>query len=274
MVTRHQDLSRVYKTALVTGASSGIGKAVSDLLGKSGIHVTGTSRFPDTQKAFGAIDWIHFDGSSKEGFKRFIEDNAILLSNIDILINNSGSALFGKETDIPEDLVKREHFLLVECPVKLTRQVLPHLLKRGRGAIVNISSLAALFRLPYMGHYSDCKAELSQFTQQVISDNGGSGVTVIDFQPGDYRTNFNRNMIRCKGDDSTSERVWKQMEKHLQNAPPPEQAGRDIVRALGRGQSGTIRSGSFFQRTVAPLGHSLLPESVINWAIRKYYRLP
>lgn len=269
-----QDLSRIYQSALVTGASSGIGRAIAELFVQRGIQVTGTSRFPQAQPQDGSIRWIYFDGSSEGALEAFCDDNRSLLTNVDILINNSGSALFGKASEIPPDATEKESCLLTKSPVTLTGLVLPHMEKRGNGAIVNISSLAALFPLPYMENYSRCKAELSWFTQQLISGQGKKGVVILDFQAGDYRTAFNRNMTRYGGTDRQEERVWKQMERHIHHSPLPERAAQDILRALVRGKSGTIRSGSFFQSKIAPLGKQLLPGPVINWAIRKYYHLP
>jgi len=269
-----QDLSRIHQNALVTGASSGIGRAIADLLVQEGIQVTGTSRFPQARPQHGPIRWIHFDGSSESALNAFCEINHNLLTNIDILINNSGSALFGKASEIPPDAAEKESWLLTKSPVTLTGLVLPHMERRRNGAIVNVSSLAALFPLPYMENYSRCKAELSRFTQQLMLRQGEKGVVILDFQAGDYRTAFNRNMTRHGVTDRLQDRVWEQMERNLNHAPLPERAAKDILRALVRGKSGTIRSGSFFQSKIAPLGKQLLPGPVINWAIRKYYHLP
>ncbi len=101
-----------------------------------------------------------------------------------------------------------------------------------------------------------------------------SGISVIDFQPGDYRTKFNHNIKSYGKRDDFQERVWDQLEKNLNKAPLPEKAAEDILRALNRGIGGTVRSGSFFQSKIAPVGHRILPKSLLDWAIRKYYRLP
>lgn len=263
-----------YPSALVTGASSGIGRAVAELLAGIGVQVVGTSRFPDRPELPESIRWIRFEGSSPDEVAKFCGDNSQLLSSVDILINNSGSSCFGKESEIPGEVLQRQHCLLLEAPKKLTLEALPHMSARGCGAIVNVSSLAALFVLPYMESYSRCKAGLSKFTRQIISSSRGTGVTIIDFQPGDYRTNFNRNVVRYGDMDPQREQVWRRYEKNLNAAPSAARAARDIVKALESGVSRTVRSGSFFQSKVAAPGVCMLPASAAAWATRKYFGLP
>ncbi len=267
-------LAEQYPTALITGASSGIGAALADLLVESGVQVFGTSRFPGRPELAKSVHWLEFNGDSEEGLSEFIEKNSKLLTQIDFLINNSGSSYFGKASEIPDEILICQKHLLLESPIAITERVLPAMNKREKGVIVNVSSLAALFTLPYMEDYSSAKAALSAFTQKVITENPDSGIVIIDFQPGDYRTNFNQNIKSYGERDDSQNRVWDQLEKNLNNAPPPEKAAGDILGAISRGKSGTVRSGSFFQSKVAPIGHKILPRALLNWAIRKYYRLP
>ena len=132
--------------------------------------------------------------------------------------------------------------------------------RAGRGALVNVSSLAVEFPLPFMSGYNAAKAGLSAFSESLMVEVAGTGVIVIDFRPGDYRTGFNQ------ADAAQPRRV----------SPPPARAGvacsapgraggqpaggararraaADLRRALRRGRSGTVRSGTFFQARLAPL---------------------
>ena len=144
---------------------------------------------------------------------------------------------------------------------------------RHRGAVVNISSLAALFSIPYLEDYSASKAQLSAYTRSLMASHRDTGVIFIDFQPGDYRTQFNHNLTRYGEDNPESEAVWRQLERNLRRGPAPERAAIDVVAALLRGKSSTVTSGSFFQSKVAPIGRRILPAGLIAWAIRKYYRI-
>lgn len=234
----------------------------------------GTTRYPDNPELDPDIRWLAFDGARQAGIDTFIRGNAELLSSLSILINNAGSSCFGKASEIPQEIQTAHQTLLLEAPVRLTEAVLGPMKKRGSGTIVNVSSLAALFPLPYMAVYSSCKAGLSQYSRDLMLTERGSGVCILDFQPGDFRTAFNDN-IRTYGElDRNQKRAWKRLEENLAKAPSPELAATDMLRAIRRGRSGTVRSGGFFQTVVATTGYRLLPGRLLRWAIRKHYALP
>ena len=266
-------LAGKYGSALVTGASSGIGLAISMALVEEGLQVHGTTRHPEKSGLEESIHWLQFEGSTPDGIEDFIQQHHLLLTSIDILINNSGSSYFGKASAIPAEAKERQHRLLVEAPRRLTEEVMQRMLARGKGAIINVSSLAAVFTVPYMEDYSLSKRALSAQTRGLMQQTAGTGIVVIDFQPGDYRTNFNRNMTRYGEMDKESNSVWQQLEKHLQNGPDPQQAAVDVIRGIGTGRSATVRSGSWFQSRLAPSLSKVLPDRLVTWAIRKYYRI-
>ncbi len=260
-----------YTTALVTGASSGIGLAVAQQLQKAGLAVTGTTRQPDRDGLPGDIRWVRFDGSTPDGISSFISENADLLATVNVLINNAGSSIFGHPSAIPADALSAQQSLLLDAPVQLSREVLDRRQPGHPTVIINVSSLAALFPLPYMGAYSACKAGLSAFTRTLMVTGPSDGLVCIDFQPGDFRTAFNRNIRRYGEADARETRAWKRFERNLLAAPPPEQAAADLMAAIRRGRSGTIRSGSWFQRVLAPVGYRLLPGSWVRKAVQVYY---
>ncbi|HKJ89602.1 MAG TPA: SDR family NAD(P)-dependent oxidoreductase [Oceanipulchritudo sp.] len=267
-------LSSRYPSALVTGASSGIGHALAQALLREGLIVYGTSRQPASRKPHPEINWLSFDGSSPARIDEFIKGNGKLLSSVDILINSAGSSTFGDLATFPEEALSGQFHLLLEAPARLTRAVLPAMRGRGQGAVVNITSLAAGFPLPYMAAYTAGKCGLSGFTQSLILTESHHGITLLDFQAGDFRTAFNDHMSRRSSLPQDEATVWNRVERHLREAPPPEKAAADIVRALRRGRSGIIRSGGFFQTRVAVLGLRLLPRRILLQLIRRYYGLP
>ncbi|MEX0325640.1 MAG: SDR family NAD(P)-dependent oxidoreductase [Puniceicoccaceae bacterium] len=273
MPSGHDSLAQQYPIALVTGASSGIGQAIANALKAEGITVYGTTRQPDRPGLDQSIHWLAFDGSTRAGIKAFIAANGDLLNKIDLIINNAGSSCFGKASEIPAEVLEAQQTLLLAAPVKLTRAVLGGMQNRGHGAVVNVSSLAALFPIPYMEGYSSCKAALSSYSRGLMLQLKGSGVSIVDFQPGDYRTAFNEQITRYGELSPRQESVWERLEANIAAAPSPEQAARDVLRALRKGRSCTVKSGGFFQRKVAPFGLRILPQGLVMALTRRYFNL-
>ena len=274
MPTGNTGLASCYSTALVTGASSGIGAAIASRLLEEGLVVFGTSRHPEAPGRDPAIRWLPFDGASPAGIQAFIDAQGNLLSKINLLVNNAGSSCFGKASEIPPSVLIGQNCLLYAAPVQLIRATLPGMIERGTGAIVNVTSLASIFPLPFMEGYSSGKAALSIYSQGLMNTLKGSGLRVIDFQAGDYKTAFNQNISRYGEMDDAQNRAWKRLEENIAAAPPASRAAADLVRALNRDRSSIIRSGSFFQAQVAPLGARILPRRLVLGAIRRYYNLP
>lgn len=256
--------------ALVTGASRGLGAAFATELQAMGYRVVGTSRRGGPAAATLPLRSLDLSGGEVEAF---IGENESLLREVDVLVNNAGSGVFGRMETFSESDWAGQMDLLFHGPVRLCRAVLPHMRERGRGCLVNVSSLAAEFPLPFLSAYSTAKAALSQFSIALMEELRGTGVRVIDLRPGDFRTGFNEAVRRLDSGDPRLERVWMALEHHLRAAPPPEKAARDLARILRNGRSGTFRTGSFTQARLAPFARRLLGETWMRLIVRRYYGL-
>ena len=270
MTTRRT--ARRYQCALVTGASSGLGRAIAAALLDAGLTVYATARQPNSGRGDSRLHWLALDGSDSGQVASFISAQSQLLSKVDILVNNMGAGWFGPVEQWEEEELSASLRLLLESPVQLTAAVMPGMRERGRGVVVNVSSLAAEMPLPLQATYSAAKAGLSGFTRSLMLREGRGGIDFIDFQPGDLRTDFNRNG-KTRGEDAGQAAVWQRMEALLAKAPPPEQAARKLMRAIERGGSRVVRAGGFFQSQVAPLAMRLLPVWAQLAVIRRYYGL-
>jgi uncharacterized protein len=140
--------------------------------------------------------------------------------------------------------------------------------------------LAAEFPLPYMSGYNVAKSGLAALSESLLIETAGTPVTVLDFRPGDYRTDFNRAMSQLSSSgngpippDAVRQRIWATMEAHMHAAPGVERAARDLRRALWRGERGVVRSGSFFQARLAPFVMGLLPQSLARFARWRYFKV-
>ena len=187
-------LAERYHTALVTGASAGLGRAFTDMLLGEGVRVWGTARDPallPARPGFAPVARDLADPAAVESAFRTADTAA---GGLALVINNAGYGLFGPfaERDFAD--------WRKQCEAMLTQALqLSHLALRGMqtrhcGALVNVSSLAVEFPLPFMSGYNTVKAGLSAFSESLMVEVAGTGVIVIDFRPGDYRTGFNQVM--------------------------------------------------------------------------------
>jgi NAD(P)-dependent dehydrogenase (short-subunit alcohol dehydrogenase family) len=184
-------------TALITGGTSGIGHATAKKLAQLGIHVLVVARNADRGKktvdeiraAGGEADFISSDlrdaASAREVAKR-----AIALGNgqVDILINNAGIYPFGPTHEMTEEQFDRVFSVNVKAPYFLVAELAPLMAKRGKGAIVNLSTMVADYGMPGMSLYSSSKAAINLLTKTWAAEYGPSGVRVNAVSPGPTRT--------------------------------------------------------------------------------------
>lgn len=263
-----------FGTALVTGASSGLGAAFTEMLLAEGIAVWGTSRRPEVMASRPGLRTLALELADDASIRRAWAEAERESGGIDLLVNNAGAGLFGEFDRLTDEEVRAQIEILLIGPALLARQACAAMRARGRGCVVNISSLAAEFPIPYLVPYSAAKAGLAGLSAGLCLETAGSGVRVIDFRPGDYRTRFNDTMRPQPGAaGERGARVWRRLEGLLQSAPAPRRAADDLRRALLRGRSGVVRSGSFFQAWLAPLLQRFASQGLSRRVQRRYFEL-
>jgi NAD(P)-dependent dehydrogenase (short-subunit alcohol dehydrogenase family) len=184
-------------TALVTGGTSGIGRAVAGKLAQLGIHVLvvgrngerGKKAVDEIQAAGGRADFISLDlrdaASAREVAKRAVELGE---GRVDILINNAGIFPFGPTHEMTEELFDRVYSINVKAPYFLVAELAPLMAKRGKGAIVNVSTMVADYGAPGMSLYGSSKAAINLLTKTWAAEYGPQGVRVNAVSPGPTRT--------------------------------------------------------------------------------------
>jgi short-subunit dehydrogenase len=247
-----------YRTAFVTGASTGLGLAFTEMLLREGVVVWGTARDPGRLPAragFHSVRLDLVDGDRAEAAFREAERAA---GGFDLVINNAGYGVFGAYAQTEFAIWERQFQVMLVNTARLAHAALGSLLTRKHGALVNISSIAGEFGMPYQSVYNAVKAGLSALNESLMYEVKGTGIIVIDFRPGDYRTDFEGSVQRPDqlGLDTLSAdrmtRVWAAFETMMHSGPPPAHAAESLRRALLRGRSGTVRTGRFFQAVLAP----------------------
>jgi 3-hydroxy acid dehydrogenase/malonic semialdehyde reductase len=211
------------KTAIVTGASSGIGQAIADALKQNGVRVAGGARRTDKLETEIALELDVTDTASCE---RFVEQAVDQLGGLDILVNNAGLGLgrdpFDKSTEEDEETVLETN---VHGVLRMTRLCLPHL--RDGGHIVNMGSIAG--RQPYENAavYVASKYAVRGFTYALREDLLGCPIHLTTVDPGLVETNFSR--VRFRGDEEKASAVYANVE-----AVRPQDVADCVVFALTR----------------------------------------
>ncbi len=271
-------LTSLYKTAFVTGASRGLGRAFAEMLLAEGVRVWGTARDArrldqwDQRAGFTAVVLDLRDGALAETvFARAAEQ----AGGFDLVINNAGYGIFADALESSADVWHGQIEDMLQTPLRIGRLALRGMAMRGRGCLVNVSSLAVEFPIPYMSGYNVAKAGLSAWSESMAYELAGTDVAVIDLRPGDFRTDFNRAAERAERgvNRSRMQAVWLRLEATLDASPLPERAAADLRRALLRRHRGVLRTGSFFQARLAPLLVRFAPGSWRFASQRKYFGL-
>lgn len=251
-------VSDLHRTAFVTGASTGLGWAFAEMLLADGLRVWGTSRDPARLAGLArahpaAFTPVALELRSGAGVADTFRRQAAVAGGFDVVINNAGYSVFGEfaATDFPLWHEQIEAMLIQ--PARLCHAALPGLLARQRGALVNISSLAAEFPLPFQSAYNMAKAGLTALNESLMMETAGTGVVILDVRPGDYRTDFESSVRRSPGAATPrTDRAWRAFCALMRTGPPPAHAAAALRRALLRNRSATLRPGRFFQGAIAP----------------------
>lgn len=258
-----------YRKALITGTSSGLGEALAEAFIAEGLDVVGLSRrFPENASpSYHHLTLDLLDEARLESALRTLERDPP-----DIWVNNAGHGLVGDAWSAPPEEIENLQRLLYEIPVRLTR-VFEHACRREQirpACLVQVSSLAVELPIPAMPYYNAAKAALSAFTQSLLLD-GELPFQLIDFRPGDFNTGFMQSDA-VRNSRAAGRPIFKNLLDRHQKAPAPEKAAARLIRAIDRGRSGTVRSGTLFQSVLAPLGPRLLPRGLLHALIRANYR--
>ncbi|HEY2582108.1 MAG TPA: SDR family oxidoreductase [Mucilaginibacter sp.] len=183
------------KVILVTGASSGIGLAVATALQSKGHTVYGSSRTLSKMKSvsFTPIELdVTNDASTKAAIDRIIKEQG----KIDVLVNNAGNGVTGPAYAMPVDFAKKQFEVNFFGVIRVSSAVLPKMIEAKSGLIINVSSLAGLFGLPYQGMYSASKYAIEGYSQSLRMELRNTGVKVVLINPGDFKTDFTQNRER------------------------------------------------------------------------------
>ena len=263
------------KNVLLTGASSGIGLAIAKLLVAEGHEVWGTSRNLQRIPRMPQLHPVQLDLGDPRSVERAFNAGLAEASHFDVLINNAGAGHFDPAELVPMETITSQFQILVFGQIQLTHLALRHMQGRGEGLIINITSLASRLPVPFMAAYNAAKAAMASFTMSIQLELPDSGVRIVDLQPADISTEFNKSVVNTSTDHRYEEKItktWEIVERNMRKAPGPELVARHVLKLIDAAQTPPrITVGDAFQSKFAPLIFRFLPQRVRLWGLKRYY---
>jgi NAD(P)-dependent dehydrogenase (short-subunit alcohol dehydrogenase family) len=277
------------RVVLITGASSGIGRACANYLARHGFRVYGTSRHAPGPQAVstgldpavgaGSLSMLAMDVTDAKSVEDAVTAILKREARLDILVNNAGMGIAGPLESTSIEEATRQFDVNFFGAFRLCCAVLPAMRRQGEGYIVNIGSIGGVIAIPYQGLYSASKFALEGMSEALRLEARSMGVRVVVIQPGDYKTAFTQN--RRFTSRSSEEGVYhepfrnalERMANDERSGPDPEEIARLLHRIVEmRNPRLRYTAGKNDQRAAAWMKR-LLPYSIIERGIRRYYRL-
>src|SRR6202048_3423821 len=271
-----ETIANTMKKVFLTGASSGIGRAIAKSLTGRGDEVWGTSRNLVRLEPVTGLRPVLLDLSDStsiaSGFRTALSE----AGHFDVVINNAGSGHFGAAEHLSEAEIESQFQILVFGQLQLMRLAMAAMRERGHGLIINVTSLASRLPVPFMAAYNAAKAAMASFTMSIQLELPDSNVRIVDLQPADISTAFNDAVIKSGADDAPYEtrvaKTWAAVDRNMKNAPKPELVAKHVLRLIdSKNPPPRITVGETFQTKVAPFIFRFLPQRVRIWGLKKYY---
>lgn len=257
-----------YKTALITGASSGIGAEFAEALAAQGLDLVLVARSEDKLRALAKqlaevharrVEVVTADLAVAGSAEKVHAAVRALGMDVDLLINNAGFGTVGSFHKLEAGRERQEILLNAAAVVDMAHAFLPAMLESGRGAIVNVASMAAFQPIPYMSVYAGTKAFVLSFSQGLRGEVRGKGVEVLAVCPGPVDTPF----FEATGAEGLRGTIPKA------SMVTAEQVVRESLRALRAGRSFVVPGVAF---KLAALGTKFMPRDLLASMTARYMK--
>lgn len=255
------------KIVLITGGSSGIGKAIGLYLTTKGHTVYGTTRSSAKYPHFTDFNLLEMDVREPKSIQLAVSELITKEGRIDVLINNAGVGITGPLEETPHAEVLKAFDTNFNGPLNVIKVVLPYMRTQKNGLIINITSIAGYMGLPYRGIYSATKGALELVTESLRLETREFGVQVTCIAPGDFATNIASGRYHApvtKGSpyEATYGKVLTTIDSHVDEGGNPLDVAKLVFKVMQRKNPKIhYKVGSFLQK-FSILLKRILPD---NW---------
>ncbi|APO70839.1 short-chain dehydrogenase protein (plasmid) [Rhizobium gallicum] len=265
-----------FGVAIVTGASTGIGRATAKALQQAGYHVFGTSRRSVAERSDG-ITMLTCDVTNDASVAKLVEDVLAQAGRIDLLVNNAGTGLVGGAEESSMAQAKSLFDVNVFGVFRVTNAVLPTMRRQGKGRIVNLSSVQGFIPAPYFALYSSTKHAVEGYSESLDHELRPLGIRVALVEPAYTRTSFEENLATPDQlldiYDSARASIKMAVRKAMEKGDAPEVVAKTVVAAATDPTPKRRYAAGKMARQVSLL-RRFVPASAFDKSLRKQLGLP
>ncbi len=270
------------KVVLITGCSSGIGRALSMEFLQCGFQVVATARQLDAISDLKeqGMSTLALNVNDKDQVKQVVEKVIDREKSIDVLVNNAGYALIGPSIEVPENELIQQFETNVFSTLFLAKAVAPHMKDQKKGMIINIGSISGIATSPFSGAYCASKAALHSLSDALRMELDIFGIHVMTVQPGKIQTGFGNaaeaTISRVVKPGSWYEKAADAIQSRAQesqtNATPAHEFAKRLVRAvMMKNPPAVVRIGKM--STFLPLIKQLIPTNLMDKIFKNKFGL-
>lgn len=265
------------KVVLITGGSSGIGKAIGELLFRSGYKVYGTSRNPE-QVPQSVFPLVALDVRDAVSIRKAVAEVIAKEGRLDVLINNAGVGITGPLEEIPAEEIRNNFETNLFGPIEVMKAVLPQMRQQQSGLIINVTSIAGYMGLPYRSVYSSSKGALELITEALRMEVKKFGIHITNVAPGDFATNiaagrYHAPVIKGSAYELPYGNTLKEMNEHVNGGSNPGQMAEAVLKIIQNPDPKIhYKVGAFMQKFSIVLKR-ILPDKVYEKLLMNHYKL-
>ena len=263
------------KVILITGASSGIGKAIGDFLCTKDFKVYGTSR-NSSNYLDSNFQLFDLNVNNSDSINSCIDKIIKIEGVLDVLINNAGVGITGPLEEIPEIEIKNNFNTNFFGPINIIKKVLPIMRSEKSGLIINITSLAAYVGTPYRSVYSASKAALDLVSETLNMETTPFNIKIVSVAPGEFSTNIASGRYHTSCEKKSPyhlnySKALTLMNNHVDSGADPKLIAKLIFKIINsKNPKKKYIVGSFLEK-IAPYLKLLLPQKYFENLIMKSY---
>jgi len=265
------------KVVLITGGSSGIGKAIGVFLFHKGFTVYGTSRNPEkiTNSVFPLIT---LDVRSSESIRQAVAKVISISKRIDVVINNAGVGITGPIEETPTDEMRNNFETNFFGPIEVIKAVLPQMREQKSGLIINITSIAGYMGLPYRGIYSASKGALELVSEAISIEVKPFGINVVSIAPGEFATDIASHRYHAPITEGSVyktayENTLGMMNSQMHSGENPNDFAKDVYHIIqNKNPKLHYKIGAFMQKFSIVLKR-ILPDRIYESMLMNHYKL-